>query len=123
MATREINEIIWAVFQDSRDFFSQLGGTPTSLLDMLYADLSRSRIVPAVNVPHAKLSEGALKRREGSTAVAVSVRLSSWAELRLAGGEIQTGVESIARRGGPQAWRADPVSVVPSWSCQSSSCE
>jgi uncharacterized membrane protein YgcG len=57
-----IDTISWAIFVDSRAYFSQLDGKPTSNLDAMLVDLSRQRLAPMLSVPHQQLSG---KKREG----------------------------------------------------------
>jgi len=56
LSQSDIDTISWSIFVDSRKYFSQLSGKPTSGLDAILVDLTRQRLAPMLSVPHQQLS-------------------------------------------------------------------
>ena len=56
MTQRQIDDIFWSIYTDSRNFFKQTNGNAQSTLNILVQFLSSNMIPAAMNVPYAQLS-------------------------------------------------------------------
>ena len=96
----QMDDIYWAVFLDSRQYFRRTEGKPTSGLDALIGALSRDQMPQFVGVPYHRLSPSADSKRQ---------KLSDGAYSPGGGG----GKQSTRERACSWLWKGQTLSQAP----------